>query len=186
MKLWLRLVWALLSWRSRGPLELHQVGKRNFRVWPSDLDIFNHMNNGIYLSLLDLGRFDTLKRSGSWAKAKRAKLHPVVVGETITFRKSLAPWQAFSIETALLGWNDMAFFIQQRFVVAGEIHAEAVVKIRFLKSPRGIPTSEEVIEALGGWNAPTPVLPKWVTEWDAAVALPKGREAAPSVWPGRE
>ena len=84
MKLWLRLVWALLSWRSRGPLELHQVGKRNFRVWPSDLDIFNHMNNGIYLTLLDLARFDTLKRSGSWAKAKRAKLHPVVVGETKT------------------------------------------------------------------------------------------------------
>jgi hypothetical protein len=71
-------------------------------------------------------------------------------------------------------------------VVAGEIHAEAVVKIRFLKAPRGIPTSQEVLDILGGWTVPTPELPKWVSDWDAAVALPKGREAAPSLWPGRE
>ena len=144
------------------------------------------MNNGVFLTLLDLGRFDTLKRSGAWRRAKLGKLHPIVVGETVTFRKSLTLWQVFSIETAVLGWNDVAFFIQQRFVVAGEIHAEAVVKIRFLKSPKGIPTAQEVLDVLGGWTVPTPELPKWVSDWDAAVALPKGREAAPSVWPGRE
>ena len=30
------------------------------RVWPNDLDTNAHMNNGRYLTLMDLGRFDLM------------------------------------------------------------------------------------------------------------------------------
>jgi acyl-CoA thioesterase FadM len=58
MKLWLRLLVQLVSWRTRKPLQIHEVAKRKFRVWPTDLDIYNHMNNGVFLTILDLGRYD--------------------------------------------------------------------------------------------------------------------------------
>ena len=58
MNLWFRLLWALISWRSRSRINMHDVGVRSFRVWPTDLDIFNHMNNGKYGALMDLGRLD--------------------------------------------------------------------------------------------------------------------------------
>ena len=151
-------------------------------VWPTDIDIFLHMNNGIYLTLLDLARFDLMKRSGTWQSLKKQKVHPVVVQETITFRKSLTPWLRFNIETKILGWDEMAFYVGQRFVVKGEIYAEAVVKVRFLISPKGTPTAKETIERMGGWPAPEPKLPDWVIEWNKAAALPKGKEPAPSDW----
>jgi len=140
------------------------------------------MNNGIYLTLLDLARFDLMKRSRAWQKLKKQKVHPVVVQETITFRKSLTPWLRFNVETKILGWDNQAFFIGQRFVVKGEIYAEAVVKLRFLQSPKGTPTPTEVNERLGGWPGEEPKLPAWVTQWNTSVALPKGREQAPSDW----
>ncbi len=186
MKLWFRLLWVLLSYRFRPALKITDIGKRKFRVWPTDIDIFGHMNNGIYFSLMDVSRFDLLKRTKAWGLCVKAKVHPVVVGETMTFRKELKPFKTFEIESGVLGWNDIAFFIRQRFVVDGQIHAEAVVRLRFLKSPKGIPTPAEILEIMGGWDAPRPELPEWIHEWEKNVALPKGREDAASFWPDRK
>jgi acyl-CoA thioesterase FadM len=121
-------------------------------------------------------------RSSGWQQMRKAQIHPVVVAENITFRKSLRLGQSFTIESKVIGWSDIAFFIEQRFVVKGEIYARAVVKLRFLKSPKGTPTPDEMFEVLGTWDAPVPKLPQWVIDWDQSSALPKGREAAPSLW----
>ena len=167
-------------------MQLHEIGVRSFRIWPTDLDIFKHMNNGVYLTLMDLGRFDVLKRTGAWKACKKEHIYPIVVAETITFRKSLTLGQKFTIESGVIGWDDVAFFVQQRFVVNGEIYAEAIVRLRFLKSPRGIPSPAEVLDIVGGWHGPQPELPEWVLNWDKSVTLPKGREPAPSEWGGRK
>ena len=140
------------------------------------------MNNGVYLTLLDLARFDLMKRANTWQRLKKQKVHPVVVQESITFRKSLTPWLKFQVETKILGWDEQAFFVGQRFVVKGEIYAEAVVKLRFLKSPKGTPTPNEINEMAGGWTAEIPQLPEWVIQWNKAASLPKGKEPAPSNW----
>ena len=182
MNLWFRLVWALLSWRSRGPLPWQQMGSRPFRVWPTDLDIFNHMNNGKFLSLLDLGRFDLLLRSGLWQKLRKRNWYPVVVAETITFRKSLSPWLLFDLESKVIGWDEHSIYVEQRFVVKGEIYAQAFVRIRFLVNPRGIVTPAQLIEMLGGWQGTVPVLPEWIKNWSQDSSMPKGKEPAPSVW----
>jgi acyl-CoA thioesterase FadM len=171
----------MISWRRRSKLTVWDVGTRKFRVWPSDLDIFNHMNNGKYPVLMDLSRYDIMQRSGTWAELRRRRWYPVVVAETLTFRKSLAPWQRFEIESQIGGWDADGFLIDQRFTVAGEIYCQAWVRVRFLKSPRGIVTPEQIFEAFG---KPTDgrQAPDWVLEWAAKTALPKGKEPAPSVW----
>jgi acyl-CoA thioesterase FadM len=140
-----------------------------------------HMNNGIFLTLLDLGRYDLSLRSGIWQKWKKLGWYPVVVSENITFRKSLRLWQKFDLETKVIGWTDEAFYFEQRFVVGEEIYARAVVRIRFLKRSRGILSPLEVLEATP-WHGKVPVLPEWVVNWSKASSLPKGREPAPSDW----
>ena len=181
MKLWLRILFQLVSWRSRGPLQIHEVAVRRFRVWPSDLDIYAHMNNGVFLTLLDLGRYDHGKRTGIWNKWKKIGWYPVVVAENITFRKSLELWQVFDLESKVIGWTYEAFYFEQRFVVKGEIYARAVVRIRFLKRSRGIVTPEDIF-SVTPWVGPVPKLPEWVAAWSKASALPKGKEPAPSTW----
>lgn len=183
MNLWFRLAWLYLTWRFAPRLNLWDVGRRSFRVWPTDLDIFNHMNNGVYLTLLDLGRTDLMLRCGAWQHFRRNKWYPVVVAETITFRKSLKPWQKFDIETAVIGWDDQSGYIEQRFVVKGEIYAQAIMRARYLVNPRGVLTPEQVFGGTGAWQGEQPILPDWVVRWAQESKLPRTREAAPSVWP---
>jgi acyl-CoA thioesterase FadM len=181
MKLWLRLLYQLVSWQRRTKISISDVAKRRFRVWPTDLDIYNHMNNGVFLTILDLGRYDHGKRTGIWNQWKKIGWYPVVVAENITFRKSLKLWQSFDLESKVIGWSDEAFYFEQRFVVGEEIYARAVVRIRFLKRSRGIVTPQEIL-GVTPWHGPVPTLPEWVTNWSKESALPKGREPAPSDW----
>jgi len=182
VKLWLRMIWAFTGWRFKSKLTYAEVGKRNFRVWPTDLDAFMHMNNGVYLSIMDLGRFDHLLRTGHWPQFKKRRWYPVVVAVSITYRKSLELWKTFTVESKLIGWDDQAVFVEQRFTRNGEVYTKAIVKLRWLKNPRGIVTPQEVIDAGGGWPGKVPVLPDWVVQWNADSALPKGKEPAPSTW----
>ena len=181
MKLWLRVIYQLMSWRFRSKIKINEVAIRRFRVWPTDLDIYAHMNNGVFLTIMDLGRYDHGKRTGIWNKWNKIGWYPVVVAENITFRKSLQLWQTFDLESKVIGWTEEAFYFEQRFVVGKEIYARAVVRIRFLKRSRGIVTPKEILEYTP-WSGPLPILPQWVANWSAASSLPKGREPAPSEW----
>ena len=182
MNLWFRLLYDLFTMRFRPKVSWQDVGKRTFRVWPSDLDIFRHMNNGVFLSLLDLGRYDLSMRAGIWQQWNKLGWYPVVVAETITFRKSLMPWQKFVLESKVIGSDEQAIYFEQRFVVGGEIYTKAIVRVRFLKRSHGIVTPAEVLAQLGGWKGTPPVLPDWIKQWAEQTALPKGKEEAPSLW----
>ena len=151
------------------------------RVLPTDLDILGHMNNGVYLSIMDLGRMDLMIREGFWAKLRAQKMYPVMVSETITFRRSLHPWERFILETRVIGVDDKALFVEQRFVVDGEIAALAMTRARFLQV--GGPTvSIARLSELPGVDLAAFELPTWVIQWAEATALPQRRDPAPSVW----
>jgi acyl-CoA thioesterase FadM len=182
VKLWFRILYVLLTWRKRGPIGIDEVSRINLRVWPTDLDVYNHMNNGVFLTLMDIGRYDQGLRTGFWQKWKKLGWYPIVVNSTISYRKSLEPWQKFTLETKVIGWDDVAYFIEARFVRNGEIYAKAIMRGRFLKRSWGIVTPAEVMEGSGGWPGVRPVLPEWVSSWARAAQLPKGKEPAPSIW----
>ncbi|MCU1546412.1 MAG: thioesterase [Homoserinimonas sp.] len=176
---------TILLWlrRTRGPkLEVHDVGRIMMRVWPTDLDILNHVNNGVYLSLMDLGRLDLLHRCGAWEKMTEHGIYPVVASETITFRKSLSLWQRYVIETRIVGYDPKAVFIEQRFVVNGEIYAQAFVRGRFLKRSGGTVPLDELAQALSV-DTTELTLPVWLRDWSKHVGLPPTRAEAPSIWP---
>ena len=101
--------------------------------------------------------------------------------ETITFRKSLELWQAFTVESRLIGHDDKATYMMHRAVVDGEVYAQMVVRARFLRRGGGVIPLEELFEAL---HRPDnlPELEPWVREWAAAAALPSTKAPAPSVW----
>ena len=182
MKLWFRILWIKLTWRRRSPLKINEVSRVDLRVWPTDLDVYNHMNNGVFLTIMDLGRFDQGLRTGIWKIWDKKGWYPIVVNSTISYRKSLEPWQKFTLETKVLGWDEIAYYIEQRFVRDGEIYARAIMRGRFLKRSWGTLTPHEVMEGSGGWPGETPVLPEWIVRWANDVALPKGKESAPSTW----
>jgi acyl-CoA thioesterase FadM len=181
VNLYFRLLWLMLRVGHRPRLGLHDVGRLRMRVVLRDIDQAWHVNNGVYLTMMDLGRVDLMTRAGVWKPMLAAGYYPVVAAQTITYRKSLKLRQKFDLETRLIGYADKALFIEQRFVVGGEIYARAYVKSRFLKRSGGTVSIEELSVVAGEDLSAMPV-EDGIRRWGAETALPSTREHAPSEW----
>jgi YbgC/YbaW family acyl-CoA thioester hydrolase len=151
------------------------------RAQLTDIDTLRHINNGNYLSLMDIGRYDLITRAGLERELRRRGWYPVVASSTITYRRSVEFLQKFTLETRIAGYDERAIYIQQRFVVGGEIFAEGLVKGRFLSRKGGTVPIGELAEAFGVDVMERP-LPEWVERWSADVRLPSARTPAPSDW----
>lgn len=180
MHLIFRTLWILLVSRRRPKLGIWDSGSLPLRVQLTDIDIAMHVNNGMYLSLMDLGRFDLMIRSGIWRLMRQKRWSPVVNAETITFRKSLQLGQRYTIETKLIGFDERAIFFEQRMVHGDEIYARAYIATRLLSS-KGPVSNEEIFEAFGPPPADL-LLPDWIHDWRLNTALPSTRKPAPHVW----
>ncbi len=176
MNRWLRMLWFLLTARWRAPVSLFGPCRTPFRVWPTDLDAFLHMNNGLYLVIMDLARLDLMVRSGLWRRVRAQGWYPVVVAETIQFRRSLNPFERFEIESRVLGWDDKAVLLEQQFWRRDEVVAHALVRARFLRRSGGTVPPEEIARA-GGFAPESPPLSGYAAQWNAAQAGFHGRRA---------
>ncbi|EYT52726.1 4-hydroxybenzoyl-CoA thioesterase [Leucobacter sp. UCD-THU] len=187
MHMLFRTLWHLWFVGPRGPrLGFSDVSRSRFRVWPTDLDVLRHMNNGKYLSIMDVARFDLIQRNGALDVFRREGWYPVVVGQTISYRKSLNPWMRFWIESRILGFDEQAVYIEQRFVRPDaqrrpEIYARAIVRGRILRRSGGTVPVSEVIEKSGADPEQLRV-PDDVLAWGASSRLPSTRSDARSVW----
>lgn len=165
MNLFLRLLLLFFSAPFRARCPVLGPARKRFRVWPPDLDVLFHVNNGVYLSMLDVARVDLMLRSGMVSELKRRGWYPVVAAETIRFRRSLQLFQSFEVETTVIGWDERAFIIQHRFTRGETRVAEAVVRSRFLKRGGGTVSTRELLDAVG-LKDPSPPLPIWIEDWN--------------------
>ena len=86
-------------------METTDEGRFSLRCWPNDLDSNFHMNNGRYMTVMDLGRLDLILRTGLWRVMRERKWYPVVGSAKITFRRSVNVFEAFELTTQILGWE---------------------------------------------------------------------------------
>lgn len=147
MSLFLRLFWVL--WRATrksklGPLN-HSVVR--LRVWPTDLDLNRHMNNGRYLTIMDLGRLDLLTRTGIVRLARVNKWVPIVGFVSVRFRRPLHLFQAYELHTWISHWDEKWFYVRQEFRVGQHIYASAWLK-GLLRHHRGSIAPREVLAAI--------------------------------------
>jgi len=166
MNLLFRLLWLALTGRFRSPVPPLGPCRTMFRVLPTDLDVLFHVNNGVYLSLMDLGRVDLMRRAGLLQQIAKRGWYPVVVAETIRFRRSLNLFDRFVIETRILAWDDKAFLVEQIFERDGEVIAHALVRARFL-SKTGAKVQPADIVALAGDVPPPAEVPDYAARWNA-------------------
>ncbi|MGP9693450.1 thioesterase family protein [Brachybacterium sp. AOP25-B2-12] len=177
MNLYLRLLRILTVQRLRRRVSLWDTVETAFRVWPTDLDVLGHMTNSRYLALMDLARTDHMLRSGFWAQAREHGWYAVVAGQTITYRRSLQPWQSFRISTRILGADGRWVYLEQTFLDARGPAAQAVVRARFLRREGGSVEVDELMEVAGEPGRDLTV-EDWIVRWSADTAMSGGRGAA--------
>lgn len=161
--------------------DLFEGASVRFRVWPNDLDLNLHMNNSRYFALMDLGRYDLVRRAGFWQEARKRGWNPVVAAQRIRFRRSLANFRTFELHTRLLGWDERTIFMQQEFRQGGEVCAQATVRAVFIGRGGRRIMPAELMTAIR-WHASSPPLPPHVQAWaDAEDAGRPSRANDPSL-----
>jgi acyl-CoA thioesterase FadM len=165
MNLYFRLFWVLFKTWGAPRSRILDTSEVRFRTWFTDLDMNLHMNNGRFLSLMDIGRFDLVARPGLLRTIFRNRWMPLVAGVNIVFRRPLAPLQKFVLRTRIVGWDDRWIYFEQLFLVGTTIHAKALVKATIKEKGGTIPTSR--LLAMLGEDLPPPEIPP---EWRPIVA----------------
>jgi acyl-CoA thioesterase FadM len=149
MNLYLRLlgviVYGLFNRKKGGLLDETAL---TFRVWPNDLDPFWHMNNGRYLTIMDLGRLDYLIKAGLVSIMHKLGWGYALGSSEVQYIKPLLPFQKYELKTKVVCWDDKWFYKEQRFVSNGKTMAVGLVKV-LLRGKKGNVPTKEVLEAIG-------------------------------------
>jgi len=144
------------------------------RVWPDDLDFNGHMNNGRYLTLMDLGRFDLLTRMGVSRAALKRRWRPMVGSAVIRFRRPLSAFQSFELRSRIVCWDAKWIFVEQRFERRGKEVAAGAIK-GLLRGPEGNVPTAELLAAAGSAGAGSPPMPEAIELWQRMEALSGGK-----------
>lgn len=147
MHMILRTLWAFFCKRFLTPIPFDAQSSVTMRVLPTDLDLLWHVNNGVYFSYMDFGRWDLIFRNGMFDVARKNDIFSVVASESMRFRKSLHLWDKFTLKTKVIGRDDKYFFINQHFYSQkGELMAVGFVKIRFVHKKDGVISPQRVLD----------------------------------------
>ncbi len=149
MNLYLRLIWVYLraTFRTRITSEnLHN--EVTTTIYPNDLDINLHVNNGRYLTLCDLGRIDLFLRSGLAKVMLKEKWFPVVGNVTMTFIKPLHVFNRIRIASTVTHWDEKYFYSTHTIYRGDVVVSEGTSKSLVVSRLSGRVTPEVVIETV--------------------------------------
>jgi acyl-CoA thioesterase FadM len=161
-----RLLLNLIAAIWRPSVDMMNWSSIPIRIWPHDLDLNLHANNGRILTISDVGRIDMALRAGLFTKCLKRGWRPVVASSTIRYRRSLAAFRQYELQSRVLTWDEKWVYFEHRFVRDGEIAVSMIVKGGFLGSTGMVPP--EKINALLGLDAVAPTHPEWLTQWQLA------------------
>ncbi|MEO1244173.1 MAG: thioesterase family protein [Pseudomonadota bacterium] len=167
MNLYFRVLIALLSNWFRPRISYRDVLVSRHRVWPSDVDLFGHMNNGRYLQVMDVSRSAWMLRAGVARAMLRNRWSAVIGGAVVRFRRTLKPLQTYRLETRLLSWDERWWFLQHRFIdEEGRSVAMAIARCA-LRDRDGWVDTKQVLRAVSP-DAIPPVPPEFAVHWQAS------------------
>jgi len=116
MNLYFRLLIRLLSAMFSRSIQVTEKTQNHFRVLPSDIDLFGHMNNGRYLQIMDVARCCWMARAGVLGAMAKNRWTAVLGGGTIRFRRALKPLESYRVTTRLICWDRRWFYLEHGFI----------------------------------------------------------------------
>jgi acyl-CoA thioesterase FadM len=162
---WIRAVKVGAAALAGARLNLSDPSRISLRVWPGDLDAMLHLNNGRYLSLMDLGRLDLALRTGLVPLCRRRHWRPLLAAATVRYWHPLELFTPFTLETRLVWWDRKWCYLEQDILVGGRKAAQGLMKLVF-KGPGGTVPPAEMAQALGADPQPPPP-PPGLAAWSA-------------------
>lgn len=163
MNLYLRLLLTVLKALRAPRIVPGEAVELELCVLPNDLDLNGHMNNGRYLTLVDLGLVTAFVRSGFGRLCLKNKWRPMGGGSIVYFRRGLTLFQRYTLRFTIVGWDEYWNYSRFEFVRDGQVCATGFVKGAATRRGGLVPTTE-IYPALGH-DAPSPPLPEELRAW---------------------
>ncbi len=157
----------LLNSRSQ-KLPVGDVHVSHHICWPWDIDLWMEMNNGLTLTIYDLGRIPMVYRSGLIGVMRKKGWSMAVAGASIRYRRRVRMFNRVTLKSAILGWDSRFLYLQQSMWRKGEATSSILVRLA-LTSPDGIVPPGQAMTEIGRHEA-SPPLPEYVHQWIAAEA----------------
>ena len=166
MNLYIRCFFVWVSSFFKEKLKTLETSVLRFVVLPTDLDVYGHMNNGRYLTMMDLGRIDLLLRSEIGQYALQQRWNPIIASSMMRYRRSLKVFQNYQLRTRIVAWDDKWFYLEQVFERKGHIIAIGFVKGLFVSTKGKVPTTA-VFKGVTT-DEVSPAIPDQMTQWQLA------------------
>lgn len=167
MNLLIRFFWNILhNLVFHRPLDLRDTSVLKYRVLPNDIDLNFHMNNGRYLTIMDIARTEFLIRTNLHKLMLKEKYAGVTAGVNIAFLKELKPLSKYELQTKVIAWDDLWFYIQHQFIQDGIIKANAIAKVCFTNKGKRVPP-DIVVSKVPHKDIPKPQMPEFLKEFIA-------------------
>jgi acyl-CoA thioesterase FadM len=145
----------------------------NYRVLPLDCDINLHLTNSRYPAFFDLARTYLIAEIGLMKPFIKNKWFPIVNAAEFTYIRDIKPFEKFTIETKIVGWDEKYFYIEHRILTDRGLHCIAHVRGVFMCRGKQVPI-ETLITAAGYTNG-APEMPAEVIKWKQFLQLKKQR-----------
>jgi acyl-CoA thioesterase FadM len=169
MNLYIRLFFAIFRGLLLHRIALGEKISRSFRVLPNDIDINGHMNNGRYMTVVDLLLMEMLLRSKLLLPALKRGWIPAMGGNIISYRKQLKLFEKYSVSYKVCGWSEKWTFFEYEFRnTKGELVTRGYSKGAFWGRSGLIPI--DVIETELNLIRPENKTPDAVEKWIEADA----------------
>uniref|UniRef100_H2YYG6 Protein THEM6 n=1 Tax=Ciona savignyi TaxID=51511 RepID=H2YYG6_CIOSA len=126
----------------------------NSMVMPTDLDHFVHMNNARYQREIDFARWSFYEDGGFITYLMKSGARLIMSSSVMRYRKSLEPFQRFTIKTKVVFWDDDSFYINHNFISRFKNHQEFVYATCLTKMHCTVQKPHQILS--GVFNTDTP------------------------------
>ncbi|MBV8048838.1 MAG: thioesterase family protein [Paludibacterium sp.] len=164
MNLYLRLLYTWIRACFKSRIQIGDVIELALTVLPNDLDFNGHMNNGRYMTIVDLGLIEYMTRCGFLRQALKRGWRPVLGGAMIAFRRGLKPWRSYQLRFSVVSWAGNWSYMRFEFVHRGEVMAVGYAKGGILSRDGLIPCAKTFAAIEEHRLSPTPsmALQAWI------------------------
>lgn len=149
MFIMLRMVYTVFyQWLKKKSSNAYDAVSLPLRVMPWDCDLNFHINNGRYLSIMDVARVQLYLATGIVPVLMKYKWSPVVTSSHLLYRRSVNIFERYDLTSQFVGRTDKFLIVEHRFKVKGKTAVLSYVALAF-RDKQGVVSSDRLVEAFG-------------------------------------
>ncbi|MBL4606449.1 MAG: thioesterase family protein, partial [Pseudomonadales bacterium] len=136
---------------TKKPSDAYQAVSLPLLVMPWDCDANFHINNGRYLSIMDVARVQLYLDAGIVRPMMKNSWVPVVTSSHLLYRRSIDIFVKYDLSSQFVGRTEKFLIVEHRFKIKGKTAVLSYVALAF-RDKNGVVDSDRLVEGFNLQN----------------------------------